>query len=52
MELHVRHIASGRTAIARKLPRGLLLVQFDLFAHPHSHGWHLYPRHHFKRRRF
>ncbi len=46
----VVHVDSGETAIARKAPSGCVLVQFNRFDHPQSHGWHLYPRHHFKRR--
>lgn len=48
--LYVTHIASGEAAIAKKVERGLILVQFNTFTHPHSHDWYLYPRHHFRRR--
>ncbi len=49
----VRHKATGRTAIAIRISRGLMLVQFNNIAAMGelSSGWHLYPRHHFKRRR-
>lgn len=50
--MRVRHVASGEAAIARRiLGTGCILVQFDRIGHPHSHDWHLYPRHHFRRRR-
>ena len=45
------HKDSKETAIGMKLKDGLVLVQFNKIDHPQSHGWHLYPRHHFKRRR-
>lgn len=48
--MRVRHVDTGEPAIARKASRGCVLVQFSRFYHPQSHGWHLYPRHHFVRR--
>lgn len=50
-DLRVRHRASGEGALGKKAPGGCILVQFDRITHPQSHGWHLYPRHHFHRRR-
>jgi len=49
--IRIRHRDSGAAAIAQVLPSGLLLVQFENRKHPHAYGWHLYPRHHFKRRK-
>lgn len=49
--IQVQHKATGETALAQIAPSGCLLVQFDRFTHPQSHGWHLYPRHHFVRRK-
>jgi hypothetical protein len=49
--MRVRHRDSGKTAIAQRGPRGTVLVQFNDIEHPHGHGWHLYPRHHWERRR-
>ena len=42
---------TGQDAIGIKAPGGCVLVQFNRIDHPHGHGWHLYPRHHFTRRR-
>ena len=49
--LRVLHKATGQTALGIRHPDGCVLVQIDLFSHPQSHGWHLYPRHHFRRYR-
>lgn len=50
--LRVRHIASREPAIAQRVGgTGCILVQFNRIDHPHGHGWHLYPRHHFVRRK-
>lgn len=49
--LHVRHRVTGETAIGMRQPGGTVLVQFDSLLHTQSHGWHLYPRHHFFRHR-
>jgi len=47
-EMHVVHKATGETALGVKAPSGCVLVQFDRFEHPQSHGWHLYPRRAFR----
>ena len=46
-QLH--HTRTGKTALVQKLPRGLLLAQFDDRRHPHAYGWHLYCRHEFRK---
>lgn len=49
--LYIRHKATGKTALGLKAPDGCVLAQFDHHSHRHSHGWHLYPRGAFVRRR-
>lgn len=39
----VVHIPSGEMALSQEGPPGFVLLQFDRFDHPHSHGWHQYP---------
>lgn len=51
--MRVRHKATGRTALGIAMKDGLMIVQFNNVKAMGwlSGGWHLYPRHHFKRRR-
>jgi len=49
--MHIRHKATGKTALGQKAPDGCVRVQFDDLEHPQAYGWHLYPRHHFVRTR-
>ena len=49
--MSVRQIGTGQTALALRAPDGCVRVQFDDLRHPQSHGWHLYPRHHFRANR-
>lgn len=51
VNLRLRHKATGKSAIGYATPDGTVVVQFNDINHPHGHGWHLYPRHHFVRRR-
>lgn len=48
--IRIRHKDSKEPAIGLKVKGGLVLVQFNRLTHPQSHGWTLYPRHHFERR--
>lgn len=49
--LRLRLKGTKEAALGRKAPGGCVLVQFNRMDHPQSHGWHLFPRHHFVRRR-
>lgn len=43
------HKPSGLHALVREAGKGWLCVQFSMFTHPMSHGWHLMRRKDFKR---
>lgn len=47
----VQHRDTKEPAIAMKVKSGCVLVQFNNLNHSQSHGWTLYPRHHFERRK-
>ena len=49
--MRIRHRATGKAALGIAYADGTVLVQFNDIEHPHGHGWSLYPRHHFHRRR-
>lgn len=51
--MRIRHKATGRAALGIPMKDGLVAVQFDNISAMGilASGWHIYPRHHFKRRR-
>jgi hypothetical protein len=43
--IHVIYLPTNETALCRPGSCDAeVLLQFDDFLHPHSHGWHVYPR--------